>query len=44
MDQRPRILVIEDEMLLAMYLANLVEDLGYSAVGPSVESSQLSLS
>jgi CheY-like chemotaxis protein len=30
----PRVLVVEDQMMLGMYIANLLEDFGCEAVGP----------
>ena len=34
MDRRPRILVAEDEFLVAAMLQQMLEDLGYACVGP----------
>ncbi len=39
-DLRPSILVVEDEPLVSMQLVMMLEDLGYSVVGPSSSVSE----
>lgn len=33
-EKPPRILIVEDEMLVSLFLADVVEDLGFEVVGP----------
>jgi len=36
MSVRPRILIVEDEMLIALMIKDIIEGLGFSVVGPAV--------
>lgn len=38
MSQRPRILIVEDEFLLAMHIAHHIENAGFDVLGPAVSS------
>jgi DNA-binding NarL/FixJ family response regulator len=35
-----KVLIVEDELLVGMYLVDILEDTGFSAVGPAVNAAQ----
>ncbi len=34
-DTRPRVLIVEDNLLIALFMQELLEDCGYQAIGPA---------